>query len=335
MKPVKTLSILVAVLLSMVLSGCSSGSLSNSSQEQAGPTLIIPTLNTITPLSPAIETDVPKEDSISDTTPNTEHPETVEVTRVPTESTQIEEEDVINYQVGYVLENDVLNVREGPGVTFDIVGELAPGQKGIVAVGSGTVVEDSLWLPIQTELVRGWVNSRFLVEEVDSKEFCSFIGQSTLVNEIITALKNSDADQLQKLVVDMRGLRIRRHWWNPEVLYDYDEIGSLFTSGDERAWGRADGSGKAINGSFVQVIGPLLDRNLIASNEIGCNEILHGGTAGITQLPAEYEGVNFISSYRAPGPDDFEMDWGTWVMGIERWQGSYYLSFMVHCEWEI
>ena len=82
-------------------------------------------------------------------------------------------------------------------------------------------------------------------------------------------------------------------------------------------------------------MGQLVTNNLLNSTETGCNEIIHGGTAGLTVLPASYEGINFVSLHRSPEPDEFELDWGTWVIGIERWEGEYYISFMVHYEWEI
>jgi hypothetical protein len=97
----------------------------------------------------------------------------------------------------------------------------------------------------------------------------------------------------------------------------------------------ADGSGAPIEGAFSKTMLPLIDRNLTPASVSGCDEILHGGTAGLVKLPASYEGVNYYSLYRPAGPDDFELDWGTWVIGIERWQGQYYLSFLVHYEWEI
>jgi hypothetical protein len=36
-----------------------------------------------------------------------------------------------------------------------------------------------------------------------------------------------------------------------------------------------------------------------------------------------------------PGPAGEELDWGTWVVGIERWQEEYFVSFLVHYQWEI
>ena len=75
--------------------------------------------------------------------------------------------------------------------------------------------------------------------------------------------------------------------------------------------------------------------DLLEATEIGCNEILHGGTAGLIQLPDGYETINYYSFYR-PGSAEYEgMDWGTWVVGVESWQGEFFLSFLVHFAWEI
>ncbi len=83
------------------------------------------------------------------------------------------------------------------------------------------------------------------------------------------------------------------------------------------------------------MIAPLIKKNLTSANVLDCNHIGHGGTAGIIKLPDSYDGVNFYSSFRQPGSEDFELDWGTWVIGVENWQGRYSLSYLIHYEWEI
>jgi hypothetical protein len=137
------------------------------------------------------------------------------------------------------------------------------------------------------------------------------------------------------LVEEGRPLHIRRHWWNPESILDSKIIPEIFTSTQSYDWGIADGSGDAIVGTFDAVIKPLLEKDLIGATEIGCGHILHGGTAGFVRLPNAYEGINFYSLYRPAGPDEFELDWGTWVVGIETWQGVHRLTFLVHYDWEI
>jgi hypothetical protein len=61
-----------------------------------------------------------------------------------------------------VRADDVLNVRSGPSADFDIVGELAPGSRGIAITSECR----SRWCPVQINATAGWVNSSFLVPEV-------------------------------------------------------------------------------------------------------------------------------------------------------------------------
>lgn len=239
------------------------------------------------------------------------------------------------YRVVFVEDDDVLNIRRGPGVEFRNVGQIQPGDRGVKVTGPGQVVIDSLWLPVEYEDVSGWVNGRFLTEVISQEDFCGDEDVEELVNMAYEAFVNQDGDRLSQLVPEGRSLRFRRHWWNPEVNFDKDEVANLFESERSYSWGIADGSGNLIEGSFSEVILPILERNLKAHTERSCNEILHGGTAGLGQLPPSYNGINYYSFYRPAGPDEFELDWGSWIMGIEVWQDQPYLSYMVHFEWEI
>ena len=65
--------------------------------------------------------------------------------------------------------------------------------------------------------------------------------------------------------------------------------------------------------------------------------IVQAGPCYVTQVKTEvtdgYEAVHFFSVFRAPVGDSF--DWGTWVMGIERVDGRFYLAYLVHYRREI
>ena len=249
------------------------------------------------------------------------------VTAGPTVSVNTEAE----YRVIHVEENDILNVRSGPGASNAVVTGLPPGTRGVRIVGFGQNVDGSLWVPINAGTVSGWVNSRFLTEQVESELFCNDSEPRALIESLKTAVSQRSGQALGGLSDLDRGLRVRRHWNSEGVRFENEHIPNLFGSPTSYFWGVADGSGQDINGTFNEVILPLLDRDLLPATELGCNEILHGGTTGLVQLPARYEGANYFSLYR-PGN---EQDWGTWVVGIERWQGEYFVSFLVHYQWEI
>lgn len=242
---------------------------------------------------------------------------------------------VTQYLVAFVENEDVLNVREGPGVEFEIQSALDPGDTSINKIGNAPSSSGSTWFNIADEETTGWVNSYYLVEQVDPETFCNSPKAAAILDDLLLSMKTNDGELLSDLVPESRGIRIRRHWWNPEVYYQQNQLETIFTEDISHSWGVADGSGEPIEGAFSTVMGPLITSNLLKSSEIACNEIIHGGTAGLITLPDSYEGINYFSLYREPGPNDFELDWGTWVVGIESWEGEYYLSFMVHYEWEI
>jgi hypothetical protein len=252
------------------------------------------------------------------------------VTAVPTVDIDTE----LDYRVIHVDENDILNVRSGPGSSNSIVASLSPGQTEITVVGFGQDVSGALWVPINVNSVSGWVNSRFLTENIPGNEFCADSETRALLDDLSQAIENRDGNALANISNPSRGLRVRRYWHKDGVRFENQQINNLFNLTQSYFWGAADGSGDDINGSFNDIILPLLDRNLVQSTEVGCNEILNGGTAGLIQLPFRYEGANYFSMYR-PAPAGQELDWGTWVVGIERWQEHYFVSFLVHFQWEI
>lgn len=240
-----------------------------------------------------------------------------------------------SYRVVYVEQGDMLNVRARPGVSSQVVGRLAPGTTEVEIVGPAETAGGSTWVPVAKNNLSGWVNRRYLTEMVDEATFCSSQEARAIVNDLKDAIRAQDGQELANLVGENGRLRLRRNWWNPEVAYNPTEVARLFEDEAQRDWGIADGSGLPIKGSFADVAMPLLERDLLGAKETACDDILHGGTAGIVQLPEAYEGVNYYSLFRPPEGDEVEMDWGTWVAGIERRDGHYALSFLVHFDWEI
>lgn len=243
--------------------------------------------------------------------------------------------DEPQYRVAFVTSDDTLNVRSGPGVANVVVGELAPQASGVEITGPGQVVVASTWVPIKAGSLTGWVNSRFLTETVTEKAFCDDPAVEKLLADLETAVINQDGNLLAQLIHPERGLRIHHAWWNPEVYISWSDARQIFTSNTSYDWGTEDGSGLPIVGPFKEEILPLLQEDLVLATESACDEILHGGTAGFVRLPDGYDAVHYYSLHR-PGTEEFAgMNWGTWVVGIEQWQDAYYVSFLVHFQWEI
>lgn len=281
---------------------------------------VLPTQMTLTP----VVEDLPIPTSTPTSLP-TATPEPTATTPLLDQSAQ--------FQVVYVAENDVLNVRGGPGVNNEAVGELPPDATGITITGAGQMVGDSLWVPIQAGNVAGWVNSNYLAEQVAESDFCQDAAASQLLTDFKTAIDSRNGDALASLVHPERGLTIHTHWWNPAVNIPASAIPNLFADTASYYWGIEDGSGLDINGSFADVALPLLDKDLVLSDQTACNEILAGNTTGLVRLPDGYDQVNFFSVYRQA--TDIEFDWGSWVVGVEKVEGRYVVAYLVHFAWEI
>ncbi|GAB4477150.1 MAG: hypothetical protein Kow00124_20060 [Anaerolineae bacterium] len=239
------------------------------------------------------------------------------------------------YRVVFVRDDDVLNVRSGPGASNPIRGMLAYNETGVRITGAGQPVGGSTWVPVEHNGLTGWVNQTYLTEQVDQATFCTDMRAEQLIADLRRAVSTGDGVGLARLVHPSRGLLIRHNWWNPEVVIPYDEVERFFVDDRPRDWGIYDGSGLPITGGTAEVIVPLLQRDLIEGAQVTCGMLLGGATAGLVILPPEYEALNFYSVYRpAPGGDD-TFDWGTWAVGIEYHSGQPYLAYLIHYQWEI
>ncbi len=290
----------------------------------AVPTAAVPTAqpNTTLPVMPTVAPPLPTD------TPDVRPPA---ATPAPT----LEPEAAVDYRVAFVAANDTLNVRRRPGTNAAVIAELPADATGIQVIDEGeTLLGDSLWLPVETAAGDGWVNSRFLTEDIGRDRFCADPEVNELLGVLQEAIANEDGELLRELVHPDRGLRLRINWWNNEILVTGEEVETLFLAPTQYDWGIEDGSGEEIHGSFGEVMMPRLERDLLGASEWACDEGQFGPTAGSTVLPEGYEAVRFFSAHRAT-PADLELDWGTWLIGVERWEGRYYVSYLVHYRWEI
>lgn len=240
------------------------------------------------------------------------------------------------YRVAFVTERDVLNVRTGAGVSNDIAWTLPPDATNVFITGAPQWIEGSMWVPIQQNNQTGWVNRYFLTEQVAPKTFCRDAAAFEVVMNLKTAVEQRDSTKLRALIAQGRGLLVRLHRWNTEVQFTPDEVANFFADPTVRNWGVGQGSGDPIDGTVAEILLPKLDRDLLPDDLLSCNKVSGGATTGLLTLPDGYEAVNFYSVYRtAPIDEGNEFDWGTWIVGIEYWDGRPYLSFLVHYVWEI
>ncbi len=291
----------------------------------APPTTVLATATAISPTS------LPPTAVPPTALPPTPAPPTATPTAVPPEPV------AAAYRVAFVAANDALNVRRRPDSESAVIGQLPPDATGIVVAGEGQSVRGGgFWLPVDTPVGSGYVNSRFLTENIDGTTFCADPAVGEVLTRLQTAIATEDAALLNELVHPTRGLRLRLSWWNEEVLVREGDIKDIFKdrARDAIDWGTNEGSGQPIRGTFSDVMMPFLTRDLLGATQWTCDQLVHGPTAGMMILPEGYEAVHFYSAHR-PAPAEQEFDWGTWVVGVERWQGRYYVSYLIHYRYEI
>jgi len=239
------------------------------------------------------------------------------------------------YAVINVPEDEVLNIRSGPGVENPVVGVLQPTESGLMRTGKTSGLGDDLWVEIQNPNGgTGWVKSDFLTEYVATSAFCGDARVTSLLQNLETAVNATDGKQLKSLVSPAHGLDVVYIHNGMVANYSPEEADWAFQSTYEVNWGLGAGSGEPVIGTFPEVILPALQdvfKNLTST----CNEVKLGGASYVVEWPIEYANINFYS-LNNPGvdPSYAGMDWRTWLAGIEYVDGQPYLFALLHYQWE-
>src|SRR5574341_1649576 len=96
------------------------------------------------------------------------------------------------YTVILVSPGDVLNIRTSAGVANPIAGTLPPTAKDVSRTGPASTSDGDRWVEIQSAGGNGWVNAKYLTEQVNSSGFCSDANVNSLLGELKKAMLNSN-----------------------------------------------------------------------------------------------------------------------------------------------
>lgn len=244
------------------------------------------------------------------------------------------------YAVIQLGEMDLLNVRVEPGLSSHVQFTLPPQQRDLKPTGREQLVDDVTWVEVElTEGDSGWVSAEFLTEQVESSVFCQDPQVDALIARLITSVNERDGEALAQMVSPVHGLSLYHNVWNPPITFNQPEgLQRLYTSTDEYDWGIQEGSGLPLKGTFKDLVYPKLQDVLAYSHTAHCNvlepNVSVGGTSGLVLWPAEFTNLNFVALYRA-APASQELNWRTWVVGIEYVNGIPYLAVLLQFYWEI
>lgn len=239
------------------------------------------------------------------------------------------------YAVVLVLPGDILNVRAGAGVGNSVVGTLQPTTSGVTRTGPATSAGGDRWVEIQNPNGgTGWVNANFLTEYIPASTFCSDTRVTELLNNVRSALLNSNGDLLSSLVSPVHGLDVRLWRYGTVANYSPEEAQWAFQSEYEVSWGAAPGSGEETKGSFTAQPLPKLKEVFSANYSTHCNDTLDLATFNLQPWPPEYSNINFYTIYK-PGTEQYGgLDWRAWTVGVEYVQGKPTLFALIHYQWE-
>lgn len=240
------------------------------------------------------------------------------------------------YAVVGIPEGKVLPLRNPAGISGSIVKELAYDARGITATGNATNLGSSIWMEIQVpDGSRGWVNSLNMTEDVSPEQFCHDDRAVMVLDKSLQSIQKQDGDLLSQIVNPRRGLVIRHDWWNPEVRVPADSVSGIFDDRSVVEWGLLSGGEFKIQGSFKDIIIPLLEDTVLNSPVPICGELPSGRTSRPALWPTEYTSFNYFAIHR-PAPDGGNsFDWRTWAFLFEYVDGQPFLTTIIHFHGDI
>lgn len=164
-----------------------------------------------------------------------------------------------------------------------------------------------------------------------TSNICTDPQVTALIDSLKTSTLNSDGPLLESLVSPASGLDVRYIRYGTVVNYQQSQAKFLFETTFEVDWGAQPGSGEAKVGAFHDVIVPDLLKIFNQSYTLHCNELKHGGASYDVSWPYD---KGFYSIYFPGTAANGNLDWHTWVAGIEYVNGKPYLYALTQFFWE-
>jgi hypothetical protein len=154
---------------------------------------------------------------------------------------------------------------------------------------------------------------------------------TALIDSLKTSMLNSDGALLASLVSPASGMDVRYIRYGTVVNYQPSQAKFLFETTYEVDWGAQPGSGEPKVGAFHDVIVPELIEVFNQPYTLHCNELKYGGASYDVSWPYDKD---FYSIYFPGTTANGNLDWHTWVAGIEYVNGKPYLYALTQFFWE-
>jgi spore germination protein GerM len=241
-------------------------------------------------------------------------------------------------RVVLVADDDVLNVRIGPGTSNEIIGMLAPGVV-IGLTGPQTEVGSSTWVEIVTPAGAGWVNDFFLASVVSDDAFANDPAVTALLDE--TSRIMAAHGDLSPIASE-RGLYVSHH--AVPVRFTPEQLVGVLSDSTTYKWpsnaldvNNPDDAKEIPDRTFAAAIG---DRFVSTYDDADRSETvdqpIEGGNGRIPEyaIPFELKGFHYIGVHD-PGdnPDYGGLDWTTWYVSIDYENGHPVVVALTVDEW--
>ncbi len=165
----------------------------------------------------------------------------------------------------------------------------------------------------------------------NSTNLCSDPQVIALIDSLKRAVLNADGPLLESLVSPSSGMDVRWVRYGMVVNYQPSQVKFLFETTFEVDWGAQPGSGEPKVGAFHDVIVPDLEKVLDQTYTLHCNELKYGGASYDVTWPYD---KGFYSIYFPGTAANGNLDWRTWVGGIEYVSGKPYIYALTQFFWE-
>jgi hypothetical protein len=164
-----------------------------------------------------------------------------------------------------------------------------------------------------------------------SANVCSDPQVTTLIDSLKTAVTKADGPLLSSLVSPASGVEVSYYHNGTAIKYDQNQAKFLFETTYPANWGADPASGAEKVGSFHEVVVPALLKLFNQPYELHCNELKYGGASYPVKFPYDKD---YYSIYFPGTQANGNMDWQTWVAGIEYVDGKPYLYALMQFYWE-
>ena len=232
-----------------------------------------------------------------------------------------------------VAEDDTLNVRSGPGVDAEVIGEFRPGA-AVVLAGDSSQVGSSTWVTVATPAGPGWVNSFYLTPSIPEGAL-SGDRERAVVDEL--ADRFAAGEDFSDLVSE-RGLWVAHH--ATPIRFRQSELNGILDSTETYRWGSnalEPDSPEIQPRTFSEAIaGRFVDAHDDADARIVPGEHIEGPNGRPVQyaLPTEFEGFPFVTVHDPGDEAQYDgLDWIGWIVSLALEDGELKVVGLTIDEW--